>query len=37
MVKTNIIKKVKNTKERFIDGKGYLSKAVQIEINKKST
>lgn len=31
MVKTDIIKKVKNTKERFIDEKGYLSKAVQIK------
>lgn len=31
MVKTNIIKKVKDTKERFVDEKGYLSKAVQIK------
>ena len=31
MVKTDIIKKVKNIKGKFIDQKGYLSKAVQIK------
>lgn len=31
MVKTNIINKVRRTKEKFVDEKGYLSKTIQIK------
>lgn len=30
MIKTSIISKIRSTKERFVDKKGYLSKAIQV-------